>query len=175
MPITKDKKKEIVKSLTNKLLESKSVVFLGFQGLTVKEDLELRRKLRKENIDYKVSKKTLIRRSLKEAKFENADNVELDGPVAVAISRDDEVAPARLVNEYSKTNDKLQILGGFIAFKYMSAKDVKALALLPSKKQIRAQLVSTINVPISGFVNVLSGNIVELVGVLRAIANTKKA
>jgi large subunit ribosomal protein L10 len=175
MPITKSKKREIVKNLADKFIGSKSVVFLNFQGLTVKESMELRRKLRNENVDYKVSKKTLIKRSLKEAKYEDVDGIKLDGPIAVAVSKDDETAPARLVSEYSKINNKLQILGGFVALKYMDAQGVKALALLPNKEQLRAQLVSTINSSISGFVNVLSGNMKEFVNVLKAISDTKKS
>jgi len=104
MSITKQKKGEIIKNLSEKFSKAKSIVFLGFQGLTVKEDEELRNKLRNESIDYKVAKKTLIKRSLKEVKIENVDDIELEGPVGAAIGYEDEVAPARLANEYAKTN-----------------------------------------------------------------------
>jgi large subunit ribosomal protein L10 len=174
MSITRQQKEETIKNLSDKFSKAKSIVFLGFQGLTVKEDKELRSKLRSENIDYKVSRKTLIRRSLKEIKIEGVDDISLDGPVGTAIGYEDEIAPARLANEFAKTNKKLQLLGGFISNKYASAKEIKALALLPGKVQLRAQLVGTINAPISGFVNVLAGNIRGLVTVLKAIEDRKK-
>ncbi len=174
MPITRQQKEEIIKSLSDKFSKAKSIVFLGFQGLTVKEDKELRNKLRSENIDYKVARKTLIRRSLREIKIEGVDDISLEGPVGAAIGYEDEIAPARLANEFAKTNKKLQLLGGYISNKYANAKEIKALALLPGKDQLRAQLVGTINAPISGFVNVLAGNIRGLVTVLKAIGDGKK-
>jgi len=173
MSITRQQKEEIIKSLSDKFSKAKSIVFLGFQGLTVKEDKELRNKLRSENIDYKVARKTLIRRSLKEIKIEGVDDISLEGPVGAAIGYEDEIAPARLANEFSKTNNKLQLLGGYISNKYANAKEIKALALLPGKDQLRAQLIGTINAPISGFVNVLAGNIRGLVTVLKAIGDKK--
>ncbi|MBU4512208.1 50S ribosomal protein L10 [Patescibacteria group bacterium] len=174
MSITRQQKEEIIKSLSDKFSKAKSIVFLGFQGLTVKEDKELRSKLRGENIDYKVARKTLIRRSLKEINIEGVDDISLEGPVGAAIGYEDEIAPARLANEFAKTNKKLQLLGGYISKKYANAKEIKALALLPGKDQLRAHLVGTINAPISGFVNVLAGNIRGLVTVLKAIEDGKK-
>lgn len=174
MSITRQQKEEIIKSLSDKFSKAKSIVFLGFQGLTVKEDKELRSKLRSENIDYKVARKTLIRKSLKEINIEGVDDISLEGPVGAAIGYEDEIAPARLANEFAKTNKKLQLLGGFISNKYANAKEIKALALLPGKDQLRARLVGTINAPISGFVNVLAGNIRGLVTVLKAIGDNKK-
>ena len=173
MPITKEQKKKTIVDLYDRFSKSKSIVFLGFQGITVKENIELRRKLRDENIDFKVARKTLIRKGLKEAKFENSENLELEGPVAVAVGYDDEIAPARLANEYSKENKKLKLLGGFVETKYMNAIEIKSLAILPGKEQLRAQLIGTINAPVSGFVNVLAGNIRGLVNVLKAVGENK--
>jgi large subunit ribosomal protein L10 len=173
--ISKDQKKKIIKNLSDKFSKSKAIVFLGFQGLTAGENIELRRKLRDENVEYKVAKKTLIKKGLEDAKVIGDKDKELglNGPVAVAVGYDDEVAPARLANEYYKTNKKLKLLGGFIAAKYLDAKEIKALALLPGKDQLRAQLVGTINAPVSGFVNVLAGNMRGLVNVLKAIEEKK--
>lgn len=173
MSITKERKKEIIEDLSNRFSKSKSIVFLGFQGLTVPESISLRKKLRSENIDYKVAKKTLIRKGLTEAKFENSEELDLEGPIAVAVGYDDEIAPARLANEYSKENKKLKLLGGFIETEYIDATGIKSLALLPNKEQLRAQLVGTINAPVSGFVNVLAGNIRGLVNALKAIGENK--
>jgi len=170
MPITKERKKEIIKDLSDRFSRSKAIMFLGFQGLTVKESSELRKKFRGENVDFKVAKKTLIKRGLKDAKIGNVDNLNLEGPVGVAVGYDDEISPAKLAYEYFKVNNKLQILGGFASLKYMSSDEVKALALLPNKEQLRAQLVGIISSPISGFVNVLEGNVKKLINTLKAIS-----
>jgi len=174
MSITRQDKEKIVQNLSDKFSRAKSIVFLGFKGLTVKEDGELRSKLRSEDIDYKVARKTLIKRGLKEVNIEGVEDLELEGPVGTAVSYDDEVAPARLANEYAKTNKKLKLLGGYVSNKYLDAAEIKALSLLPGKDQLRAQLVGTINAPVSGFVNVLAGNIRGLVNVLKAIEDDKK-
>ncbi len=174
MSITRQDKEKIVQNLSDKFSRAKSIVFLGFKGLTVKEDGELRSSLRSEDIDYKVARKTLIKRGLKEVNIEGVEDLELEGPVGTAVSYDDEVAPARLANEYAKTNKKLKLLGGYVSNKYLDATEIKALSLLPGKDQLRAQLVGTINAPVSGFVNVLAGNIRGLVNVLKAIEDDKK-
>jgi len=174
MTITRQQKEKTIKNLSEKFSKSKSIVFLGFQGLTVKEDTDLRSKLRAENIDYKVARKTLIRRSLKEVNIEGVDDIKLEGPIGAAIGYDDEIAPARIANEFAKTNKKLILSGGYISNKYLDSDEIKALALLPGKDQLRAQLVGTINAPVSGFVNVLSGNLRGLVNVVKAIGDNKK-
>ena len=174
MSITRQDKEKIVQNLSDKFSRAKSIVFLGFKGLTVKEDSELRDKLRGENIDYKVARKTLIKIGLKEVNLEGAQDLDLEGPVGTAVSYNDEVAPARLAHEYAKTNKKLKLLGGYVSNKYLDATEIKALSLLPGKDQLRAQLVGTINAPVSGFVNVLAGNLRGLVNVLKAIEDDKK-
>ena len=171
--ITKDRKKKIIENLSDRFSKSKAIVFLGFQGLSAKNNIELRRKLRDENVEYKVAKKTLIKKGLESAKVLGDNKLDLEGSVAVAVGYDDEVSPARLANEFSKTNKKLKLLGGFIATKYLDAQEIKALAILPGKDQLRAQLVGTINAPVSGFVNVLAGNIRGLVTVLKAVKEKK--
>jgi len=174
MPITKEKKKEIVNYFEDRFLKSKSVVFFGFQGLTVFESMELKKRLKRENIDCKVARKTLIKIGLNNAKFDNAENLNLEGPVAVAFGYEDEVLPVKLIGEYAKTNKKLKILGGYLLAKYMSTDEMKAVALLPDKNQLRAQLIGTINAPLSGFANVLSGNIRGLVTVLKRVREKKE-
>lgn len=174
MPATREQKNQVVKNLSEKFEKAKSIVFLGFQGLTVKDDMELRRKLRAENVDYKVAKKTLIKRGLKDMKAEKVDELTLEGPVSVAIGYEDEIVPARIAKEFSKVSDKLKIMGGYMGIKFMTASEMKVLAGLPGKDQLRAQLIGTINAPVAGFVNVLAGNMKGLVTVLKAYADKKK-
>lgn len=174
MAVTRTQKSQIIKDLAEKFSKAKSVVFLGFQGLTVKDDMALRQKMREENIEYKVARKTLIKKGLMDAKVEKADELDLEGPVSVAIGYDDEVAPARIAKEFSKVSDKVKILGGYMASKFLNAGEMKTIATLPGKDQLRAQLIGTINAPVSGFVNVLAGNMRGLVTVLKAYGDSKK-
>lgn len=172
--ITKDKKQEVLQGLSEKLSNAKSLVFLGFQGLTVQDGLELRRKMRAEGVELKVAKKTLIKKSLMDAKIKYSENFNPEGPVAVAFGYEDEMAPARLVNEFGKKNTTVQIMGGVMNLELIDAVSMRQIASLPGKQQLRAQLVGTINAPVSGFVNVLAGNVRSLLNVMTAIADSKK-
>lgn len=169
---TKEQKKKLVKDLTEKIKGSKSVVFADFKGVKVKDLTELKKELRKEGIDFKVSKKTLINIAFKEAGVE-VDTRKMDGQVAVSISSQDEVAPAKIISNFSKNNENLKILGGVLEKSLMDIEQVKSLAKLPSKEELLGMLVGTIKAPISGFVNVCAGNIRGLVQVLKGIGESK--
>lgn len=166
---TKDQKKKLVKDLAEKVKSSKSVVFADFKGVKVKDLTELKKELRKEGVDFKVSKKTLINIAFKEAGID-VDTRKMEGQVAVSISSQDEVAPAKIIEKFSKKNENLKILGGILENKLLGIDQVKALAKLPSKEELLGILVGTIKAPISGFVNVCAGNIRGLVQVLKAIS-----
>jgi large subunit ribosomal protein L10 len=172
--ITKEKKKVVLQDLTDRFGKAKSMVFIGFQGLSVKDNLALRRKLRAEGIEYTVAKKTLIKKGMESIKVEGTENFAPEGPVAVAVGYEDEVAPARIAKEFSKTNDKVKIMGGVMNMAFIDAESMKQIASLPGKDQLRAQLLATMNAPVSGFVNVLAGNIRGLMNVLNAVAEEKK-
>ena len=122
-----------------------------------------------ENIDYQVAKKTLIKTGLEKSDLKNIEMPELEGSVAAAFGYDDEATPAKLINDFSKTNKKLVILGGLMNGQFIGADQVKTLAKLPGREQLLAQVVGTIQAPVSGFARVLSGNIRNLVGVLNNI------
>jgi large subunit ribosomal protein L10 len=166
---TKDQKKQLVKDLSDKIKSAKSVVFVDFKGLRVKDLALLKKELRKENITFQVLKKTLIQRALEEtgAKMKAKD---LEGQIAVSVSDRDEVAPAKILATFSKKSENLKILAGILGAKELSADEVKNLAKLQGKNELLANLVGTINAPISGFVNMLAGNIRGLVQVLKAVA-----
>lgn len=169
---TKKQKKEIVADLSEKLKNSKAAVFSDFKGLLVKDMMALRKELRKEKIDFKVAKKTLIGLALKDAKID-ADVKNMEGQLAVAISSEDEVAAAKIMAKVAKGNENLKILGGILEMKFLEKEEIMALSKLPSKEELLAKLVGTLNAPVSGFVNVLAGNIRGLVNVLKAIGDTK--
>lgn len=172
MAQTKLQKEEIVKNLAAKLKASKAVVFSDYKGLQVKDMTVLRRELRASGIDLKVLKKTLISLALKDAGIE-VDVKKLEGQIAIAISSGDEVAAAKIIAKAAKANENLKIVGGILGVKELSAAEVNALAKLPSKEELLAKLVGTLNAPVSGFVNVLAGNLRGLVNVLKAVADAK--
>jgi large subunit ribosomal protein L10 len=169
--LTKDQKKELVKDLTAKIKAAKAVVFADFRGLKVKDLSELKKELRKSDASFKVAKKTLMDIALKDAGL-SYDTEKLEGQIALALSKD-EVTAAKIIDTFSKKNENIKILGGIVNAKGMTDAEVKALAKLPGKPELLAKLVGTINAPVSGFVNVLAGNIRGLVQVLKAVADNK--
>lgn len=174
MPKSKIQKNEITRNLTERIKKSKSIVFAGFNALGVKDNEELRLKLRAENGEYYVAKKTLLERALKEQGVENLDSKSLIGKLAVIFSYEDEVSPAKILDSFRKgKEDKICFLGGVLEGKLLSKEEVEDLAKLPSKVELYAKLVGTLNAPVSGFVNVLAGNIRNFVGVLKAIEEKK--
>jgi len=151
----------------------KSAIFVDYQGLKVKEADELRRSADKEKVSYTVAKKTLLTKALKTAGVE-LDVVAFKGMIGVATATD-EVAAAKLLSEFGKTHPSLKLLGGVVNGAVLDAAAVKALASLPTREQLLGQLVGVINGPVSGFVNVLAGNLRGLVNVLNAVKDAKAA
>jgi large subunit ribosomal protein L10 len=169
MAQSKQQKEELVKDLAQKIKASKAVVFSDFKGLMVKDMSVLRRELRAAGVEIKVLKKTLINLALKDAGIE-LDIKKLEGQIAIAVSSGDEVVAAKIIAKAAKANENLKMVGGILGVKELSADEVNALAKLPSKEELLAKLVGTLNAPVSGFVNVLSGNLRGLVNVLKAVA-----
>lgn len=154
-------------------LDHKGVVFFSHAGLKVHEMEELRKKLRVEASTITVAKRNLLLLALKEKGYDSTPIADaLTGPVAVAVG-DDEVSPAKIVADFGKTHDKISFYGGLLEQKFMDADKVSQLATLPSKQELLAKVVGTMNGPISGFVNVLAGNLRGLVNVVNAIKDSK--
>jgi large subunit ribosomal protein L10 len=174
MAKTKVQKRDILNGLKDKISRSKSIVFASFNALGVKENEDLRVKLRKENSEYYVAKKTLLGMALKDRAISGLDVKSLDGKVAAVFSYQDEVAPAKIVFDFRKgKEDKIKFVGSILEGKFLSEVDTMALAQLPSKQELYAKLVGSLNSPISGFVNALAGNLKNLVYVLKAIEGKK--
>ncbi len=176
MPKTKQQKKEIVDSLKDKLNRSKSVIFTSFDGLGVKENEDLRSKLRENSSEYCVAKKTLL-----DLVFQDMDDVspqDFEGRVAAVFGYEDEVAAAKTISDFRKElgkddDHKVSFLGGILEDKFLTKEEVVNLSKLPSKQELYAKLVGSMNAPVSGFVNALSGNLRNLVYALKAIEEKK--
>ncbi|MFA5184725.1 MAG: 50S ribosomal protein L10 [Patescibacteria group bacterium] len=175
MPKNKNQKQEILSHLSEKIKKSKAMVFAGFNALGVKDNESLRAKLRNEKNEYYVAKKTLLGKALKKNGLD-INVKDFNGKVAAIFSYEDEVSPAKIVGNFRKDKDKenrIFFLGGILEGKLLSQAQVESLASLPSKTELYAKLVGSLNAPISGFVNVLAGNLRSLVNVLKAIEAKK--
>ena len=151
MPISKDKKKQIIQNVSDFMKDSKSVVFFNFKGFNVKNTIEMRRKLREAKVGYMVAKKTLAKRAFDAAKI-TGEMPKIVGETAMAYSAD-LVAPAREVYNFQKKfKDNLNIVGGIFDGKYMSKEEMVAIAAIPSQQTLYAQFVNVINSPIQGLV-----------------------
>lgn len=151
MPLTKDRKKELVSELETVFKDSKGVVFVGFKGLKVNEANSMRKGFKAQGVSFLVTKKTLMGRALEAAKIEGS-MPEIGAEVAVAYSADN-LATAREVGAFLKKNkDKLSILGGIFEGKFITKADVVSYASIPDKKTLYAQVVNLINSPIQRFV-----------------------
>lgn len=171
----KSQKTELIAEVAAKAKGSKALVFANFKGVSVKDITTLRRSLRETGSSWQVLKKTLLNRALDEVGVK-VDARSLDGQVGVAFSSD-EVAAAKTIADFIKANKEstLSIVGGSLGSEALSVDAVKALAKLPSRDELRAKLVGTLQAPISGFVRTLSGNLTGLVRVLGAVRDSKGA
>jgi len=173
MPKTRQQKEAVIKDLAEKIKKAKSLVFVNFDGLKVKEIEQLRKKCRVENIDYLVAKKTLMKKAFKDAGLEEIDPKSFERETATVISYEDEVAPARIIQGFTKEHEALKAFGGVLEGKFVAKDKIIELSKLPSKDELLAKVVGSIKAPISGFVNVLAGNLRSLVYVLNAIKDSK--
>lgn len=172
MAKTREQKELQVQSLADQLKTAKSAVFANFQGLTVQETEELRGKCREQGVAVLATKKTLLKRALTDMNLD-VDTKQFEGGVATFFGTNDEVAPAQIVAKFAKDHEIVSIFGGVLEGNFIDEAKVKQLSALPSKEQLLAKLVGTINAPVSGFVNVLAGNVRGLVTVLNAIKDSK--
>ncbi|MEA1962694.1 MAG: 50S ribosomal protein L10 [Patescibacteria group bacterium] len=177
MPKTKLQKQEILRTLEKKIKKAKSIVFTEFNSLGVKDNEELRNNLKEADSEYMVAKKTLLDIAFKEEKIENLGIKSFEGKIATVFGYEDEVAPAKVVDEFQNKNEenkeKVRLVAGILESKFLNTAEVTALAKLSSKEELYAKIVGSLNAPISGFVNVLAGNIRGLVNVLKAIEEKK--
>ena len=141
------KKAAIVEEVTEKFKTAASVVIVDYRGLTVDEVTKLRKQLRDANVEIRVIKNSILSRSAKAAGLEGLDEV-FTGPTAVAFSNEDVVAPAKIIDEFSKEAKALEIKGGIIEGKVSTLEEVTALAKLPSREGLLSMLLSVLQAPV---------------------------
>ena len=172
-------KQAVVAQLKEQLESAKGVVLTSYKGLTVAQDTELRRELPEAGVSYHVVKNTMLRIAAKEAGIEGIEE-HLEGTTAFAFSTEDAVAPAKVICGFIKKNkledaEVLTVKVGMVEGKVIGVDEVKALAALPSREELIAKLLGSMNAPISNTVNVLQGVIRNAVYVLDAIRSQKES
>jgi large subunit ribosomal protein L10 len=172
MALSREQKEQIVAEVVTLLESSKLTAIAEYKGLSVKDMQALRRQAREQRTEIKVVKNRLVRLAVsKSDRLKNTELGDLNGQLVYAFNSEDEVAPAQVLAQFAKQHTNLKMISGINEDGQMlSGDDMKALANLPSKEQLRAQLVGTIGAPLSGFANILSGNLRGFMNVLSAKA-----
>ena len=141
------KKTAIVEEVTEKFNAAASAVIVDYRGLTVEQVTELRKQLRDANVEMKVIKNSILVRAAEKAGLNGLEEV-FSGPTAVAFSNEDVVAPAKIIDEFAKTAEKLEIKGGIIEGKVASIEEITALAKLPNRDGLLSMLLSVLQAPV---------------------------
>lgn len=175
MPVTRKQKEEILADLTESFKQAKSVVFSQYQGTNVKNMRELRKRLKQQKVNFKVARKTLMTLAARKVGFEQIPDEMMQGPIGLAFSMGDEIAPAKVLHEFGKTADTVKIVGAIFEGKFIDAAAAKTLALLPSREVLLARLVGSMKSPIAGFHAVLHGLLRNFVYALAEIQKKKPA
>ena len=180
MAITKEKKEEVVKELSEALDNAKIIVFTDFKGMDVNSLTNLRNKVRESGGRYLVAKKTLIKRVLDEKKIKDLNPLEMEGQIGIVFGTIDSISITKALYQTQKEGKTLRILGGIMdpsnslgQIQILNDNEIIELAQLPTRGELLTQLVGSIKAPINGFVNVLRGNIQGLIFALKAIKNNK--
>ncbi len=169
MAVSKAKKGEVLAELNEKFGKATAVYFSDYRGLSVTKLGELRKRLREQKVEYVVAKKTLMRIALKNNNLPDVPDDLMQGPVGAAVSYDDVISAVKVLHNFSKEAEQLQILGGMVEGRYVSQAEAKSLATLPSREQLLAKLLGSLNAPISGFHGVLHGVMSKFVRTVQAV------
>lgn len=145
-----ENKKKIVAEIAEKLKASKATILVDYRGLDVAAITELRKQLREAGVEFKVYKNTLVRRATQETDLTVLDE-HLVGPTAIAFSTEDVVAPAKVLSNFAKENEALEIKTGIIEGNVVSLDEIKELAELPSREGLLAMLLSVLQAPVRNF------------------------
>lgn len=173
MALTKTKKDEVIADVSQLLANSKMTVITAYQGTPVKALQQLRRQARQSGTTLQVVKNRLVIKALQSNDtFKTVDTDQLKGMLLYAFSSDDEVAPAQLIADFAKKQDTLKFVGAITSEgSFINADEVTALAALPSKPQLIAGIIDTLNSPLRGVIGSLNGNLHEILSALEAKAN----
>lgn len=148
-------KQPVVKEISELLNGAASAVVVDYRGLTVEQDTQLRKNLREAGVTYKVYKNTMIRFATKGTEFEGLDAY-LEGPTALAVSKDDATAPARILQSFAKTAPALELKAGVVEGTAYDTAGIKLIAEIPSRDELLGRLLGSIQSPVTNFARVLN-------------------
>lgn len=148
-------KAPIVAEISENIKDAGSIVVVDYRGLTVEQDTRLRRSLREAGVTYKVYKNTFINFAIKGTEFEGISEF-LEGPIAIAIGKDDATAPARVIAKFAKEAPVLEIKGGVVEGTTYDAKGIAAIATIPSRDELISKLLGSLQSPITNFARVMN-------------------
>ena len=148
-------KQPVVQAIAEDIKDAASVVLVDYRGLTVAEDTALRKQLREAGVIYKVCKNTMMKRAFEGTDFAALDE-HLEGPSAIAISKDDATAPARIICKFAKTAQALEVKAGVVEGTVYDANGVAELSKVPSREELLGKLLGSIQSPIANFARVIS-------------------
>ncbi|MCI6915527.1 MAG: 50S ribosomal protein L10 [Lachnospiraceae bacterium] len=149
-----EQKSPIIEEIKANFDGAKSVVLVDYLGLTVEQDTNLRRATRSENVIYKVYKNTYIKRAIEGTEFADLAQ-DLEGPTAVAISKEDATAPARVMAQFAKKADKLELKSGVVEGTYYDKNGIAVIAEIPSREELLSRLVGSLQSPITNLARVI--------------------
>lgn len=147
-------KKPIVDEISELLKDAKSAVLVDYRGLTVEQDTALRKQLREAGVVYKVYKNTMINFAVKGTEFEELSK-HLEGPTAIAVSNEDATAPARVLYNFAKDAEALELKAGVVEGTYYDADGIKLIATIPSREELLSKLLGSMQSPIANFARVV--------------------
>ena len=147
-------KKPVVEEIAELLDGAQSAVIVDYRGLTVEEDTKLRKELREAGVTYKVYKNTMINFAIKGTDFETLAP-HLEGPTAIAVSKTDATAPARILYNFAKNAEALELKAGVVEGVYYDAEQIKSIAAIPSREELLSKLLGSIQSPITNFARVI--------------------
>lgn len=148
-------KQPIVQEISENVKDAQSVVVVDYRGLTVDQDTKLRKELREAGVTYKVYKNTMMNFAFKGTDFESLAPV-LEGPSAIAISKDDATAPARIVAKFAENAPALEIKAGVVEGTFFDAEGMKAIAKIPSRNELLSRLLGSLQSPMANFARVIN-------------------
>lgn len=148
-------KQPVVQEISDHIKDAQSVVLVDYRGLTVDEDTQLRKQLREAGVVYKVYKNTLMNFAFKGTDCESMCEM-LEGPSAIAISKDDATAPARILSKFSKTAPALELKAGVVDGTFYDSDGIKVIASIPSREELLSKFLGSIQSPITNFARVLN-------------------
>lgn len=171
--LTKHEKESIVSDLALRFSRQRVLLFAAFRGISVGALARFRRELKALGAEFKVAKKTLLKRALGIAGID-LDPEELEGEIGVILGYEDEASPAKLAAKFAKGHEGFKLVRGILGGKLLEAAGVAALAKLPSREILLAQVARVFQAPIQGLAFALAGNIRNVVTVLNAVKASKK-